>query len=61
MPLAVKGRGEECAFPHLTEEHAGLVNILKVNRQEGGQNDKKREDGRETVKVGVVKGGWSLE
>lgn len=60
MPLAVKETGEECAFPHLTEEHADLVKTLKVNRQDGGRDDKKRKYGEERVKIGAVKGGRSL-
>ena len=62
MPLAVKERGEECASPHLTGEHADLVKTFKVNRQEGGgggRDDKKREDGEERVKVAAVEGGWN--
>lgn len=53
MPLAVKERGEERAFPHLTEEHADLVKTPKVNRQEGGQDDKKRMDDEESMKAGA--------
>lgn len=53
MPLAVKERGEERAFPHLTEERADLVKTFKVNRQEGGQDDKKRKVEEEGMKVGA--------
>lgn len=50
-----KGR-EECAFLHLTEEHADLVKTLKVNRHEEGQDDREGKDGEEKEEV---KGGMS--
>lgn len=46
MPLAVKERGEACALPHLTEEHADLVKTLKVNRLEGVQVTREERMGR---------------
>lgn len=56
MPLAVKERGEESAFPHLTEEHADLVKSLKVNREERGRDDKWTEAALEAEAASATKG-----